>query len=96
VQVAEERRRRIATHEVNEVLRELAERQAPPHHRGAPVKLLYATQADVTPPTFVIFTNIPKAIPDNYARYLHNGFRERWGFEGVPLRLRFRGRREER
>jgi len=94
LEVAAERSRRIATHEVNEVVRELVEQQPPPHYRGLPVKFFYATQAATAPPTFVIFTNYPKAVPDHYARYLYNGFRERWGFVGVPLRLRFRGRKE--
>src|SRR5690606_11305258 len=62
LQVAAERSRRIPTHEVNEVVHELAERQPPPHHRGQPVKLLYATQAATKPPMFVIFTNYPKAV----------------------------------
>ncbi len=94
--VAEERARRIPTHTVNEVVGELAGRQPPPHYRGMPVKLLYATQADTAPPTFVIFTNFPKGLPENYLRYLLNGFRERWGFAGSPVRLRIRGRKEER
>jgi GTPase len=93
--VAAERQRRIATHEVNEVLRALVGRQQPPHVRGHPIKLLYATQADSEPPTFIIFTNFPKAVPEAYVRFLHNGFRDEWGFEGVPLRLRFKGRKEE-
>src|SRR5690606_24676356 len=59
LEVAAERSRRIATHEVNEVLRELVERQPPPHYRGQPIKMLYATQAATAPPTFVIFTNYP-------------------------------------
>ncbi|MGH7462577.1 MAG: ribosome biogenesis GTPase Der, partial [Longimicrobiales bacterium] len=53
VQVAEERKRRIATREVNEVVRELARRQPPPHYRGMPVKVMYATQVEKAPPTFV-------------------------------------------
>lgn len=95
LQVAEERERRIPTSEVNEVLRELAQRQPPPHYRGMQVKLMYATQADTAPPTFVIFTNYPKAVPENYIRYIQNSFRERWGFVGTPLRLRLKGRREK-
>ena len=67
LEVAAERSRRIATHEVNEVLRELVARQPPPHYRGPAIKLLYATQAETAPPTFVIFTNYPKAVPDHYA-----------------------------
>lgn len=95
IQVADERARRVSTHEVNEVVRELARRQPPPHYRGMPVRLLYATQAETAPPTFVLFANHPKAIPEHYLRYLRNGFRERWGFLGTPLRLRLRARREE-
>jgi GTP-binding protein len=92
LKVAEERARRIATHTVNEVVQELAGRQPPPAHRGMPVNFLYATQASTAPPSFLIFTNHPKAIPEHYVRYLKNGFRERWGFLGTPIRLRFRGR----
>lgn len=95
LKVAGERARRIPTHEVNEVLRSLVERQPPPAHRGVEVKFYYATQAEKAPPTFVIFTNYPKEIPESYMRYLSNGFREAWGFVGTPLRFRFRGRREK-
>lgn len=92
LEVAAERSRRIPTHEVNELLRELIERQAPPHFRGREVKLYYATQPAAAPPTFVVFTNHPKGLTDNYVRYLHNGFRGRWGFTGTPLRIHIRGR----
>lgn len=94
LQVAEERSRRVPTREVNDTLHELTRRQPPPHHHGRPVKLLYATQAAVAPPTFVVFTNDPKGVPANYERYLLNGFRARWGFQGVPIRIRLRGRSE--
>ena len=94
LEVAEERRRRIDTHEVNEVLAELGRRQPPPHHRGHPVKIKYGTQVTVAPPTFALFSNYPREVPDHYIRYLLNGFRERWSFTGVPVRLRLRGTRE--
>jgi GTP-binding protein len=96
LEVAEQRARRIPTHEVNEVVRTLVERTPPPHYRGMPVKLMYAAQAATEPPTFVLFVNQPKAVPESYIRYLRNGFRERWGFAGTPLRLRLRGRREKK
>lgn len=95
LQVAEERSRRVQTHAVNQVIRELAARQPPPHFRGMPVKLLYATQAETAPPTFVLFVNQPKALPEHYLRYIRNGLRERWSFLGTPLRLRLRGRKEK-
>jgi GTP-binding protein len=94
LEVAEERRRRIDTHEVNEVLAELGRRQPPPHHRGHPVKIKYGTQVTVAPPTFALFANYPREVPEHYIRYLLNGFRERWAFTGVPIRLRLRGTRE--
>ncbi|HEX6133918.1 MAG TPA: ribosome biogenesis GTPase Der [Longimicrobiales bacterium] len=95
LEVAATRERRVPTSEVNEVLRKLAERTMPPHFRGMPVKLLYGTQAAVRPPTFVVFTNQPKGIPEHYLRYLQNGFRAAWGFIGTPIRLRLRARREQ-
>ncbi|MFW6200955.1 MAG: ribosome biogenesis GTPase Der [Gemmatimonadota bacterium] len=91
-----ERTKRIATHEVNEVLQRLAARRPPPVHRGRPVKLLYATQTGTAPPSFVLFTNEPKGLGATYQRYLKNGFREAWRFTGSPIRLRVRGRRETR
>ena len=96
LEVAEERGRRIPTSEVNDVLQELADRQPPPHYRGRPVKLLYATQSGTNPPSFVIFVNQKLGITDNYRRYLYNGFRDRWGFVGSPLRIKFRSRKEPR
>lgn len=89
--VQEQRSRRIETHEVNSVLESLLERQPPPHFRGRRVKIKYATQVAVEPPTFAIFTNYPKALPEHYIRFLHNGFREAWTFMGTPIRLRIRG-----
>jgi GTP-binding protein len=95
LEVAAERERRIPTNEVNDVLRSLAQRTMPPHFRGMPVKLLYGTQVSIKPPTFVVFTNQPKGVPEHYLRYLQNGFREAWSFLGTPIRLRLRARREK-
>jgi GTPase len=95
LEVAAERARRVPTAEVNEVIRELAARQPPPHFRGRVVRILYATQGGVNPPTFVIFVNQKDGVTENYRRYLYNGFRARWGFLGSPLRLRLRSRREQ-
>ncbi|MGH7483682.1 MAG: ribosome biogenesis GTPase Der [Longimicrobiales bacterium] len=86
------RHTRIATNEVTEAVRELAERQPPPHVQGRQVKFYYATQASEAPPSFIVFTNHPQGVTETYTRYLHNGFRARWGFTGSPIRFRFRGR----
>jgi GTP-binding protein len=94
--VGEGRSRRIETPEVNEVLRALTGRVHPPHYRGRPIKLYYATQARTGPPLFVVWCNFPREIPKHYVRYLVNGFREAWGFEGSPIRVRFRARSRRR
>jgi GTP-binding protein len=96
IDVSDRRKRRVTTRDVNEVVRELAKRTAPPHYRGLPVKVLYATQADTAPPTFVLFVNHPKALTESYLRYLVNGFRDAWDFTGSPIRLRIRARREKK
>jgi GTPase len=94
MEVDQERKRRIPTHEVNDVLRALTSRARPPHVQGRPVKFLYGTQVAVAPPTFVLWVNMPEAVPTSYERYLQNGFRDRWGFRGAPLRISMRRRRE--
>lgn len=95
VEVSEERARRIETHEVNEVLEKLLRRLPPPHHRGRRIKVKYATQVSVQPPTFALFVNFPKALPAHYIRFLHNGFRDAWTFMGTPIRLRFRSGKDD-
>jgi GTP-binding protein len=95
LEVAEERSKRIATHEVNEVLAALVDRQQPPQPVGEPVRLLYASQIGTAPPRFAIVSNHPDAIPESYTRYLLNGFRAAWGFTGSPVNIKFRRKREQ-
>jgi GTP-binding protein len=94
--VQAERERRIATGEVNRVLGDLVAQNAPPQQPGEEVKLLYASQIGTRPPTFAIVCNRPHDVPEGYQRYLANGFRAAWGFEGVPLRLKFTARGAKR
>ena len=89
-QVAEFRQQHIGTAQVNEAIEALVERQPPPHARGRTVKLKYATQARTSPPTFIIFSNLPDEIPVHYRRYISNQMRARWDFTGVPIRIRLR------
>ena len=92
LEVQAQRHRRIVTHEVNEVLRALTTRTKPPAHYGSPVKFLYGTQPAVAPPTFALWVNHPEGVGEAYMRYLQNGFRDAWGFQGVPLRIHLRNR----
>ena len=87
LEVESERRKRVPTAEVNEGLHELLARRQPPQAQGLEIKLNYATQVETAPPTIVVFGNHPELVQEHYIRYLHNGFRERWGFTGNPLRI---------
>jgi GTPase len=91
-QVEAERQKRISTSQVNDTLERLVARLQPPQAAGREVKLLYATQVEVAPPTIAIFGNHPELVQEHYVRYLHNGFREAWGFTGNPLRILLRRR----
>ncbi len=90
LEVESVRHKRIPTAEVNQALEGILRHQPPPHSRGRRVKIRYATQVSTAPPTFVFFANLPKALPEHYIRYVHNSLRDRWGFVGSPLRIRFR------
>ncbi len=92
--VAAEREKRLSTSEVNRILREAAMAHPAVGRRGRALKLLYATQAAVAPPTFVIFVNDPSLVHFSYERYLENAIRRVYPFEGTPLRLQFRARGE--
>jgi GTPase len=87
-----ERRKRISTGELNRVLTTATDRTPPPPVRGHRPKLFYATQAAVAPPTFVFFASDASAVHFSYRRYLENRLREKFGFDGTPVRLVFRDR----
>lgn len=96
VRLAETSRRRVPTPALNRFFREALAMQPPPMVKNRRLTLKYITQIGVEPPTFVVFANLPEAVPDSYQRYLENRLREAFAFEGVPLRLWFRssGERE--
>jgi GTP-binding protein len=92
--VQEQRTRRISTSHVNDALGEIVARLQPPQAAGREIKLNYATQVEVAPPTFAFFGNHPELIPENYIRFIHNQLREKWGFLGSPLRIIMRRKNE--
>jgi GTP-binding protein len=94
-QVYEERQKRIATTEVNNVVQEAVAAHNLPRKGKKQLKLLYATQAEVNPPTFVFFVNDPSLIHFSYKHYLENRLRQSFGFAGTPLRFVFKTRGEE-
>jgi GTPase len=90
LEVETERSKRISTSQVNDRLQELLARRQPPQAAGREIKLSYATQVEVSPPAIAVFGNHPELLQEHYVRYLHNGFREAWGFTGNPLRILLR------
>jgi GTP-binding protein len=84
----------MATPELNRVLRTAVAAHTPPSRDGRPVRLFYVTQTGTAPPEVTVFASAPARIPTAYERYLRTRFAEAFGLIGVPLRVRFRARRE--
>lgn len=90
--VREARFRRIPTGELNRLVQDALDRHAPPSKRGKRLKIYYASQPRVDPPTFVFHVNDSDLVHFGYERYLENRLREAYEFPGTPLRLLFRRR----
>lgn len=92
LKVAENHRRQVPTAVLNEVIREAVTLSPPPAEKGQSLKIFYATQSGIKPPTFLLFVNDPERAHFSYRRYLENRLREAFDFEGTPLRLILRAR----
>ena len=90
MQVHEDRKRRIPTRKLNDVLLPLIERQPPPMYKSKQVSIKFIQQLVVHVPTFVFHCNLPQYIRPSYERFLENRLRENWRFTGVPIRMYFR------
>lgn len=93
--VAEQHAMRVKTSVLNQVVVDSVNINPPPSDKGIRLKIFYATQAEVKPPTFIFFVNDVEIMHFSYLRYLENKLREAFGFEGTPLKLIVRGRKEE-
>ena len=78
---------RIQTNVLNEVLMDAQLMTPPPTHKGKRLKIYYASQVSVAPPTIVLFVNDPELLHFSYKRFLENSLREAFGFKGTTLRL---------
>jgi GTPase len=88
--------RRVTTGELNQLLEDIVAHKPPPAGRGGRhVRIYYATQAGVRPPTFFISTNHPAEVGYPYRRFLINRLREAYGFEGTPIRLALRAHKQK-
>jgi GTP-binding protein len=93
--VAESRLRRVKTMELNKFVERIAAEHPPASPGKKHVRILYAAQTGVAPPTFVFFTNIATTFHFSYQRYLENRLRSEFGFEGTPIRIHVRARRRK-
>jgi len=84
------RKRKISTSELNNVILEIVRNNPPPTVRGKYIRIKYATQLPVYTPSFAFFCNLPKDIKEPYKRYIENRLREKYDFSGVPVRIFFR------
>lgn len=87
--------RRITTGVLNDVVNEAVSMQEPPALSGKRLKIYYASQVSIQPPTFVIFVNDESLVHFSYKRYMENFFRKTFGFEGTPMHLYFRSKKNE-
>lgn len=84
--------KRVSTSVLNKVLLDALAMNPPTTYKGRKLRILYATQVKVAPPTFVLFVNNEDLLKDSYKRYLENRLRESFGFFGAPIRLSARER----
>ena len=96
--LADKYRKRVETSLVNEELSNIVREHTPSltTNHSKRIKFFFATQVKAEPPTIVAFCNVADEVQESYKRYMVNKFRERLGFEGIPLRLILRGKKEVR
>ncbi len=88
--VYENKKRRISTSQLNDVMLKAIESFHPPVVRGNPIKIKYVTQLPTAVPSFAFFCNFPDDVKQPYKNYLENQLRAQFNFTGVPVRLFFR------
>lgn len=95
VQAREARRRRVATPALNSMFRKAMTTHHAPVVHSKRLKLFYATQAGIDPPTFILFVNDPKIVHFSYRRFLERSLREAFDFEGTAVKMVFKSRSED-
>lgn len=90
MQVYENRKKRIKTSALNQVLLDAVEAYPPPSIKGKHIKIKYATQLPSLTPAFALFANLPQYVKEPYKRYIENKIRENFDFTGVPIQVYFR------
>ena len=90
IKVSEDRKARISTSKLNDVMLPFIEQNPPPATKGKYIRIKFCTQLPTKTPTFAFFANLPQYIKEPYKRYIENKLRESFNFSGVPLQIFFR------
>ena len=96
MEVQNERSKRVSTGLLNKIVNEAYALNPPQTIRNKRLKIMYSTQADIQPPTFILFANNEELLKEHYKRYLENKLREAFGFTGTPIRISVRTRSEKK
>jgi GTP-binding protein len=86
--------KRVGTGELNRFFESVLETHPPPTKGGKAPRLYYVTQAETSPPAFVAITNAPDSIHFSYRRFVVNQLRKHFGFEGVPVKIFYKAKRQ--
>jgi GTP-binding protein len=87
LEASENHAKRVQTNILNEVIMDALAMNPSPSIKGQKLKIFYATQVAVKPPSFVVFVNEPELMHFTYERFLENRIREAFGFEGTPIKI---------
>jgi GTP-binding protein len=90
MEVYEDRKKRIKTSKLNEIMLPIFERTPPPANKGKYIKIKYCVQLPTPSPQFVFFCNLPQYVKEAYKRFTENQLRKEFGFTGVPIEIYFR------
>jgi GTP-binding protein len=90
IEVYNQRHERVPTSALNRLIREVVGRINPPSKGGRRLRVYYATQAEVDPPTFVLFVNDPRLVHFGFTRFIENRIREQYPFTGTPIVIQYR------
>jgi GTP-binding protein len=93
IMASENHAKRVQTNVLNDVIMDVVAMNPTPTDKGTRLKIYYATQVAVKPPTFVIFVNDPELLHFSYERFLENRIRDAFGFEGTPIKIIARARK---
>ncbi len=93
--VSEAYQTRITTGLLNNIIQDAVRLNEPPYFNGGRLKILYATQVSVAPPTIMLSVNNPKYMHFSYQRYLENQLRAAFNFDGTPIKFNLKARREK-